>query len=221
MSVKVFLKKVAWYQKKHGSIELLKLFIVKNWRRLNNKGIMYLFDLKTMPTDRDMSRQGIAVACYKAAADIPINDMTHLIDLKSKEILLPFLKSFFDRGATLWLGKDGEKIVSLCWTKVGGFQAYYSGLIIWPDEAIILAVETFSEFRGLNYCPVMIGLICKKLKEYGVSRVYIGTHIKNISMQRSLSKTNAKRIGIVRTYKLFNRYITIWNEESMMMDYRI
>ena len=218
MSVKSFFRKVLWYQKKHGTVHLIKLFLERNWQRFNKKEFMYLLDLKTMSVDNSILRGNISVESYSSQEDIPSKEMEQLVKLKSIEILRPALRSFFDRCATLWLAKQDDKPVSLCWTITGGFKGYYSGLHVWHDEAIILAVETFSKFRGHNYCPIMIDLICERLKEGGISRVYIGTHIKNNPMQRSLSKTNAKRIGAVRYCGILKWYIVIWDKNSLMID---
>jgi RimJ/RimL family protein N-acetyltransferase len=110
-------------------------------------------------------------------------------------------------------------VVGIFWTLIGGFDGFYSGLPIFPNDAVFLAGETFSEFRGRNVMPTMMSLVLLKLKEAGVSRVYAGSHVKNAASKRTISKV-FKRLGTLRSLKFCKWHIAIWDKNSIMMDYK-
>lgn len=204
-----------WYHNKHGWIKLTKLFLKRIWWRLNNKVVMYYFDLSMMEVDKSILRENVFVESYEKMQDIPLNDLEILTKLKSKEILLPFLKKFFDRGAILWLTKEDGKLVNLIWTLVGGFNGYYEGLPIVSSDAIFLATETFPEYRGRSILRITIILVCLKLKERGIARVYSVSNINNDISVRSQAKV-LKRMGTVRSFGFIKWYIAIWDKKSVM-----
>jgi hypothetical protein len=213
MGVKAFIAKVTWYQKKHGWLKLIKLFLQRIYWQFNDKSVVYTLDLKTMEINKSILRENMNVESYYKIEDIPFVDMENLIKLKNKHILMAFLKSFFERGATLWLTKEEGILVSLIWTSIGGFSSYYDGIQIFPDDVVFHAGETFLEFRGHNILAIMIWLVCKKLKEEGISRVYSATHIKNKASVRSQEKV-LKRIGAVRCFNILKWQIAIWDKNQ-------
>jgi len=217
VGISSFIRKIAWYHNKHGWGKLIKLAAMNVLDRINKKEYMYLLDLNKLEVDNAFKQKGVMVECYNKESDIPANDMEQLIKLKSKEILLPFLKRFFDRGATLWLAKKDGYIVSLIWSLNGGFKGFYMGLPICPNETVIMAGQTFSEFRGHSYFAIMIMLICEKLKASGISRAYMGAHVNNKASQRAQAKI-LKRIGAVRHFHINRWHIAIWDKKSLMID---
>lgn len=219
MGVGSFVKRVKWYYNKHGWLRLGKLTVIKLWSRVNRKEYINLIDLNMLEVDNTFNLDGITVVAYKKELEISPEDMEQLVKLKSKEILLPFLEKCFHRGATLWLAKKEESIVSLFWSLNGGFNGFYIGIPICPNETILFSGETFSEFRGRNYFAIMIILICKELKLTGISRAYVGAHIYNEASQKAQSKI-LKRIGAVRHFELNNCHIVIWDKKYLMTDFK-
>lgn len=219
MGITSFIRRVQYYHNKHGWAKLIKLAPIKAWDRINKKEYMYLLDLHTLENDNSLTQDGVVVECYNKVSDIPAKDMEQLINLKSKEILFPFLNNFFNRGATLWLAKKDLSIVSLIWSLNGGFNGFWMGMPMWPNDAIIFAGETFPEFRGRNYFAIMIILICKKLRLAGISRAYGAAHLNNKASQKAQSRI-WKRIGAVRYFNLTKWHIVIWDKSSLMIDFK-
>jgi len=77
-------------------------------------------------------------------------------------------------------------------------------------DAIYLSVEVFPEFRGQAIASAMRLLVYSQLRQCGVSRVYAKVHSKDTSSLKSIAKTGNQQIGSVRTFTIFNRYVTIW-----------
>ena len=220
MKIRSFIKKIQWYHNKYGGWgNLIMRVAVKGWSIIDKKEYIYLLDFNTLEVGNTLKHDGIVVESYYKISDIPANDMAQLIKLKSKEILLPFLNSFFNRSARLWIAKKDDGIASVIWTLNGGFNGFYMGIPICPNETIFLAGETFSEFRGHNYLAIVMILICEILKQSGIIRAYSGAHMKNKASQKAQSKI-FKRIGAVRYFQLHNWQFVIWDKKYLMIDFK-
>ena len=189
---------------------MFQLGLRKLWRKINNKEVMFVFDLDSMPLEsRSRCLPNVFVKSYQTLESIPKDDKDQLIRLKSEDILDSFLHHFFEKGATLWIAKIDQQIVGLCWTLIGGFDGFYS-MPMTSRDAIYLAAEVFPEFRGQAIASALRLLIYSQLRQHGVARVFVKSHVANISSLRSVAKTNNQRIGIVRTFRIFGKHITIW-----------
>jgi len=219
MRIDSFIRKIKWYHNKHGWAKLVSLAAMNIRDRMNKKEYMYCLDLNTLEFDNTIKKSGVTVESFNKELDIPANDMEQLITLKSKEILLPFLNKFFNRGATIWLAKKDGCIVGLVWSLNGGFNGFWMGMPICPHDTIMIAGETFPEFRGRNYFAIMIILICEKLKLTGTSRAYGASHINNMASQKAQSKI-WKRVGAVRYCQLRNWHIAVWDKKLLMIDFK-
>ena len=148
----------------------------------------------------------------------PSKDIEILTKLKSKEVLMSFLKSFFDRGAILWLTKEDGKLVNVIWTAVGGSNGYFGycdGVKMVSSDVMFLAGETFQEYRGRNILRITLSLICMKLKERGISRAYSVPNINNYISVRSQAKI-FKIMGTVRSFRFFKWHIAIWDKKELL-----
>lgn len=211
MAIRSLIGKVKWYSRKHGWPNLIKLFLQKIYFTVNEKDAVFALDLKTEKIDQSLSRENIRVERYRSIGDIPSEDMEELIRLKNRDILMPFLKSFFERGADLWLTKEDGALVSLIWTSIGGFSAYYNGIQVLPNDVVFHAGETFKDYRGRNLLAIMMCKVCVRLQEEGISRAYSASHIKNNPSVKSQAKV-LKMVGSVRCYNILKWQIAIWDK---------
>jgi len=156
----------------------------------------------------------LTVKRYDAIDDIPEEEMAQLVQLKGKDLLSRFLRSFFERGAHLWIAKLGTEVVGVQWTLVAGFNGFYS-MPISKNEIIICAVEVFPSFRGRGIWPAMISLVNAYLEKQGFVRSYVKIKLWNKASLRSIGKTNARRIGTVRTLRVWNKYVSVWDRISL------
>jgi hypothetical protein len=214
MGITTLFKRIEWYHKKYGWAKLMKRTLIELRDRIDKRRYLNFLELHNLEVDSTWRQAGLTVACYKKESDIPANDIEQLIKLKSRLILFPFLNRYFQRGATLWLAKKNEDIASLIWSLNGGFNGFYEGLPISPNDSIIFAGETFPQFRGRGYFGTMIMLISEKLKLAGVSRVYVAVSFHNDAGINAQAKV-LNRIGAVRYFRLGDYHIAIWARKSL------
>jgi GNAT superfamily N-acetyltransferase len=210
MTLASLFKRFLWYKQKHGLKRLIWLSLKRLWEKINNKEVMFLFNLDSIPIETVEDLRSICVQSHRVLESIPKGDIDQLIRLKGKDILNPFLQHFFQRGATLWIAKMDEKVVGYDWTLVGGFDGFYS-MPMTAKDAIILAVEVFPEFRGQCIASAMRLLSFAELRQNGVSRVFAKVHVANVSGLKSMVKNGSQEIGKVRTFKILAKHITIWD----------
>ena len=214
--MRVFIRKFSWYYNKHGLLILIaRGFRNRLWRRfINSREVVFVAELQNLNTIKYSCPDNLIVEPYNVVKDIPQKLIKQLLDIECEEILFPFLEKNFRLGATFWLGRIDNKVVGYQWSLIGGFNGFYS-LPVKPDEAIIFSTQIFPEVRGKQINPALTEMIFKKLKHIGLTRVYIKVNVWNKANLRSLSKTNCRSLGTVRTIKLFNKYITIWDKKSI------
>jgi hypothetical protein len=206
---------LTWYLKKHGFMRLAKIAFIKAWDNyVDKREIVFFFDLCRGDLDTAENEKGLYVQAYNAEDLIPPGDMEQLCQIKGKDVLSRFLESFFSRGAVLWVAKMNGTVVGVQWTQIGGFGGFYS-VPISSNNAILHAAEVFPKLRGMNIYSRMTRLTFTKLREKKVSGVYWKVHYTNKSSIRSSAKTGANRLGTVRTYFLFNHFVTIWDKKTL------
>jgi RimJ/RimL family protein N-acetyltransferase len=204
---------VTWYLRTHGFRHFAQRLWSEVVTRINNKEFVYLVDLTEALQEADHGEE-LTIEAHSGRQSLSKGDMAQLESRKAKDALTSFLARNFSRGATLWLVKRGEKIVGLQWTLVGGFGGFYS-LPVSQREVIILAVEVFPDFRGKGYWPRIAELTFSELRRKGFTRVYLKTHVSNHSMQASMRKVNCRTVGLVRTFSVAGKHVTIWDSRSL------
>lgn len=200
---------------KHGLLRLIWLVFIRLWRNyINNRDIIFYLDLDEV-YDMKYDEKELTIVSYENLKNIPQELLKQLIQAKCEDILIPFFESFFRRGAILWLGLIDKVVVGYKWTVNGGFEGF-NAFPLTAKDSVLMAAEVLHPFRGKNINSRMTRIICSELRKKGITRIYWSVGIWNTSELRSSAKImNAKRIGIVRTYSIFGRWVTIWNKKSL------
>ena len=95
-----------YYKKKHGYFGLFSKILSRLWWKINNKEILYYFDLKNEFNYNDFD---LSLKSYSSINDLSLNDKMGILENnKNKEILDIFLRDLFNRGGTLWLANCEE-----------------------------------------------------------------------------------------------------------------
>ena len=207
------LDQVRWYYGKHGALHLGKLALDKFIDRyLRRSEYVFFVDLTRdfAPSLREF--ESIAVISYRDLGSIPAKMLDQICNSKSRAVAMPFLTRYFRRGARLWLGIVHDRVVGLQWTVKGGFAGFYS-LPIPPEDEIMVAIETFQEFRGHAYFQKLMKSMLQQLRAEGVSRLYFKVHSHNWPMLRAVRKIGFVPVGRVTTFSLPFRHVSIWRKQ--------
>lgn len=203
-----------WYLRKHGFLGAIRIAAYRFLRIFSNKEAVFVYDLQEYQLDGWEGLTHLTIKRYGAIDDIPENEMVQLVQLKGKDLLVRFLHKFFEKGAELWIAKLESEVVGVQWTIVAGFNGFYS-MPILQNETIICAVEVFPAFRGRGIWPAMMSLVNSYHKKQGIARSYVKIKLWNKPSLKSIAKTNARRIGTVRTLRVWNKYVSVWERISL------
>lgn len=203
-----------WHLRKHGLLGMIRTSASRFVRTFRNKEAVFVYDLQENLIDGQEGLTNLTIKRYGGIDDIPENEMAQLIQLKGEDLILRFLRSFFDRGAHLWIARLESDVVGVQWTIVGGFNGFYS-MPISKNEIIVCAVEVFFAFRGRGIWPAMINSVNAYHKKQGFARSYVKVKLWNKASLRSIGKTNARRIGTVRAFSVWSKDISIWDRKSL------
>jgi len=207
---------IPWYIKRQGLTGFLKAGWDRIWHNVNNNDYLYVYDLQNNVIPNITSEQDLSVQSFIDFDSIPPGILEQLIQNKAKDIVIPFLKRFFKKGAILWVALKQNTVLGLQWTQTGAKKRFHS-IPLLDNDAIILASEVFVQYRGRNIWPSLMRQTLLQLLDSGIRRVYIMTNVNNKSMQRSIRKTGAKLLGAVRTISLFGNYVSVWNKKSVVI----
>ena len=204
-----------YYFKKYKVSQIVKLSILRVWRKVfDNRVVVFTIDLNEIVDNSELLKNDIVVENIAKFQDIDTNDISKIYKIKgSEQVVDNFFKKFFKLGATLWLTRRDDCLVGYHWTIVKGFHGFYN-MPMTSSDCVLAASEIFPEYRGEGLNVKMINSILGKIKELNISRVFIGAGIWNRAQLNSLKKTHFQKVGIVRKYRLFNSYVTIWKLEK-------
>lgn len=212
------LNKFLWYLRKHGPVRLAQLAMLKfTDGYLRRSEYVFCVDLtRSLPAGLVVF-EPIEVHSYRTLEEIPQETLQQVCDNKGQSVAMPFLKRYFGRNGRLWLGRDQGHVVGLQWTVQGGFEGFYS-LPIPENDVIMIAIETFADFRGHAYFQRLMHSMLRELKDEGLSRLYFKVHAHNWPMLKAVRKAGFSPIGRVTTLGFPFRHVTVWRKNCAWPD---
>jgi hypothetical protein len=87
--------------RKHGLLGVIRISASRLLRIFNNKEAVFVYDLQEYRLDGWEGPTNLTIKRYGAIDDIPEDEVAQLVKLKGKDILMRFLRKFFERGAEL------------------------------------------------------------------------------------------------------------------------
>lgn len=184
------------------------IFII--WRQLKNKQILYYAELNERTNDIQNLPSNVTIEGKITKSEISNEDIQILTSARGKLTIECQLDDRFQKGARLWLLKVDGILVGFIWS-LGQttLQQYFFPLT--EKDVYLFDNEILELFRNRSFNSFLINQVLLELKRLGKVRVFIDTHQWNIPEQRSLSKTNFKKLGTIRKIRLFHRNIVIWS----------
>ncbi len=205
------LGKLKYWIRKHGVVNLVKLFFEHLRRRFMEPGeVLFYADASELEDREYRHAEGLTMERHENKSDIPREDLEALYAEKGgEEAFAPFLDKFFRRGAVFYIVKLDGKVAGYQWSAVGWPEGFYRVPLV-PTDAVLHASETFPAFRGKGINPWLTDRILFSLRDHGATRVYAAVRAWNKVNIRSLPKTNLKIIGTSLESRLFGYRVCSW-----------
>jgi ribosomal protein S18 acetylase RimI-like enzyme len=119
------------------------------------------------------------------------------------------IRERFDKGASLWLIRSGEKLAGYGWTLQGGtIEPHYFPLA--QDDVHLFDFQVFPQYRGQGINPFLVTYILGGMTRECGGRAFIEAAEWNEAQLSSLRKTPFRRMGCARKSTVFHRTIVCW-----------
>jgi hypothetical protein len=119
------------------------------------------------------------------------------------------IRQRFEKGASLWVVESEGRLAGYGWTLQGQtIGDYYFPL--GPDDIQFFDFYVFPNFRGRALHWLLTAYILRTLASEGGARAFADTGEWNQAQLSSFKMTPFRRIGLVKTYKVFGRLFTRW-----------
>lgn len=123
------------------------------------------------------------------------------------------IRERFERGATLWLIRSGEKLAGYGWTLQGAtIEPYYFPLGL--GDVHLFDFHVFSQYRGQGINPLLVKLILSNLATECRGRAFIETAEWNDAQLSSLQKTPFQVLGIGSSVTILGRRFVRWADAA-------
>jgi GNAT superfamily N-acetyltransferase len=192
---------------KYGIGGTIKRILAIPLRTIKDIGIVFYVDLSVKDDSNCITLNGIEKK--KKEGDLKPEDVERLIELRGEKIVKETIRKRFSEGMVLWLLKRDDVIVTVCWT-IEGVSHPRLPIPLGERDVFFFDVETFPEFKGQGWAPVLINNIIEICKKHGLSRAYINIKKWNRSSLSFVRKTFFKRLGAARVLYVFGKKIAIW-----------
>lgn len=190
------------------------------FRRMIEKAYLAVFKPYDMVFYTDLSQSNekpmsppvnITVESVFNESQIPYNVMQALIKHVGKEIIIHQVRERFSSEATLWVIRSGGNLAGYVWSAGRSeFGPYY--FPIGENDVFLFDGAVLEDYRGKNIYPVLLSNVLYGLKTSGKSRAYYDAHSWNEAVIRSFMKVKAKKLGIVKKYRIGRKHYIVWKD---------
>lgn len=189
------------------------------WRFFSkNKTILFYVDLIAFDQRDPGLVDHITLEVKRNEKEISDQDLTRFIRHRGKyrgeDVAASEMRDRFAKGALFYLVRLNKEFVYYFWYIKGRYVSPYY-FPITHNDVVLLDAETFPEFRGRGINPTITNHMIHKLKEEGVTRVFLSISASNESSIRAIAKTQFKKYGVARKFRLFGKSITLWYEMGL------
>lgn len=126
------------------------------------------------------------------------------------------IRERFEKGASLWLAECEEQLAGYGWTIQGQtIEPYYFPL--GPDDVHLFDFHVFPHYRGRGVNPYLIALILDHLTAGRGGRAFIEARAWNDAQLMSLRKTPFRRLGLARSFTIFDRTFVSWMKNDAIV----
>jgi hypothetical protein len=212
MPKRFYAARLARYYRKHGLVETLSRLMVGLRRSVAcGKTILFCSDLFDADEVVPVLPDGSSIETLRQYSEIHPADLQRLFDHLGGKKTEYAMQERFKKGTALWLLREHNQVVSFLWSARGKTVAPFY-LPLTPEDVHLFDAESFPEQRGRGFYPLLVRYVCCKLREDGVSRVYMDVKMWNVPSIRGLAKTPFRYYGVASLLRVFGKTITIWHE---------
>jgi ribosomal protein S18 acetylase RimI-like enzyme len=155
----------------------------------------------------------LTVQCLSNSAELSAGDLHELTSFWNPKQAHRNIGERFEKGASLWLIRSGERLAGYSWTLRGRTIAeYYFPMA--QEDVQLFDFYVFPKFRGRAILWFLIIFILSSLREEGASRVFGDVAEWNQASLSFYKTIPFQRLGRARTLTIFGRTFVSWTENE-------
>jgi ribosomal protein S18 acetylase RimI-like enzyme len=147
-------------------------------------------------------------------SELSAADLHELTAFWNPKQALRNIEERFEKGASLWLIRYGDRIVAYGWTLRGRtIEPNYFPL--GPDDVHFFDFHVYPAHRGRGLNPLLVKHILSSVARETDGRAFIEVAEWNRQQLASLKKTPFRRLGLVRKMTSFGHTFTSWTKNQL------
>jgi hypothetical protein len=214
MSIFNVLTRTNQYYKRHGLKNAINRAGIGLKRALfSNRMVVFYCDLPKLSAPRVNIPAALRVERLRHRTDLNASDLHKITSFWNPKQAHRNIQERFEKGASLWLVKSGDKLAGYGWTIQGRTIAEYY-FLIGTDDVQFFDFYVFPKFRGRALHWLLTVYILQMLAAEGRARAFADTAEWNQAQLASFKMTPFRRLGVAQPVTLFGRTFVSWAENA-------
>jgi ribosomal protein S18 acetylase RimI-like enzyme len=203
----------AYYKRRGFGATIRRAGLAVKRALFSNRMVVFYCDLAKQTTAPVNIPSSLKVERLRSYAELNPQDFQEMTSFWNPKQAHRNIRERFDRGASLWLIKSGDKLAGYGWTLQGRtVEPYYFPLA--PDDVHLFDFHVFPQYRGQGINPFLVTQIIHNLPTIGRGRAFIEAAEWNEAQLSSLRKTPFHQLGLARSLAIFGYKFTHWTENE-------
>jgi ribosomal protein S18 acetylase RimI-like enzyme len=214
MGLSASISRLTAYYERHGLRATLRRAPLAVRQALFSNGmIVFCCDLATQAVAPMNMPSSLTAQRLSDYAELSAQDLHELTSFWNAKQAHRNIRERFEKRASLWLIRSGERLAGYSWTLRGRTIAeYYFPMA--QDDVQLFDFYVFPRFRGRAILWFLIIFILSSLREEGASRVFGDVAEWNQASLSFYKTIPFQRLGRARTLTIFGRTFVSWTENE-------
>jgi hypothetical protein len=183
----------------------------------SSRMVVFYCDLPRQTTAAVNIPSSLEVVRLRSYTKLSPQDLQEMTSFWNPKQVLRNIEERFEKEASLWLIKSGERLAGYGWTIQGrAISPYYFPM--GPGDVQLFDFYVFPKFRGRAIHWLLTVYILRTLAAEGGTRAFADTGEWNQAQLASFKMTPFRRLGLARTITIFGHMFTCWTEDEAALE---
>lgn len=220
MGISSSISRLTDYYRRHGFGATIRRAGLAVKRALfSSRMVVFYCDLGKQTTAPVNIPNSLRVERVRSSAGLSQQNLQEMTSFWNPKQVHRNIRERFDKGASLWLIKSGDKLAGYGWTLHGRTIAPYY-FLLGEDDVQLFDFYVFPKFRGRAIQWLLTAYILQTLAAEGGARAFADTGEWNQAQLSSFKMTPLRRLGLVRSFAIFGHTFLSWVENEPVAQVR-
>jgi hypothetical protein len=214
MSISSSISRLTAYYTRHGFAATIRRAGLALKRALfARRMIVFYCDLGKLTSTGVKFPNSLRVERVRSSADLGPQDFQEITSFWNPKLAQRNIRERFEKGASLWLIKSGDRLAGYGWTLQGRTIASYY-FLLGEEDVQLFDFYVFPKFRGRALHWLLTDHILHTLATEGRARAFADTGEWNQAQISSFKMTPFRRLGLVQSFTVLGHTFVSWVENE-------